>query len=209
MQPNGYSPPFTGCDYATQVRALGVSGEHDAEFTQFVMGRIPAFRRIAFLLCQDWHHADDLVQAAITRLYQYWERARGMEHQDAYLRTILVREFLAEQRSGWARRVVLEVPPADRAAPAADADAVLDMQAALASLPPRQRATLVLRFYCDLSVAETARLLGCSAGTVKSQTTRGIDALRARLGSGDAADRAARPGLSEPPFSPRGVTQHG
>jgi RNA polymerase sigma-70 factor (sigma-E family) len=171
-----------------------VSGEHDAEFTEFVTARIRAFRRMAFLLCQDWHRADDLVQSAITRLYMYWERARRMEHPDGYLRTILVREFLAEQRSGWVRRVVLAVPPPERAAPAADADAVLDMQAALASLPPRQRATLVLRFYCDLSVAETAKVLGCSAGTVKSQTARGVDALRERL---------------ETPFPERGVSLHG
>jgi RNA polymerase sigma-70 factor (sigma-E family) len=195
MQPNGYSPPFTGCDYATQTRLLPVSSDYDAEFTQFVTARIPAFRRVAFLLCQDWYRADDLVQAAITRLYMYWDRARAMEHPDAYLRTILVREFLAEQRSGWVRRVVLDVAMPERTAAAADADATLDMLAALAGLPPRQRATLVLRFYCDLSVAETAQLLGCSAGTVKSQTARGIDGLRERLG--------------EAPFPDRGVTQHG
>jgi RNA polymerase sigma-70 factor (sigma-E family) len=185
-----------------------VSGEQDAEFTQFVTARIPACRRIAFLLCQDWHRADDLVQAAITRLYLYWDRARRMEHPDAYLRTILVREFLAERRSGWVTRVALVGPAPEKAAPAADVEVALDMIAALASLPPRQRATLVLRFYCDLSVAETAKLLGCSAGTVKSQTARGVDALRQRLG-GPAEGGSAQPTPSEPPFSSRGVTEHG
>jgi RNA polymerase sigma factor (sigma-70 family) len=100
-------------------------------------------RRVAYLLCQDWQRADDLVQAAITRLYVRWDRVRGMEHLEAYART--VREYLSEQRSGWARRVSLDVPVPDTAGRAPDTETKLDMRAALAGLPPRQRATLVLR----------------------------------------------------------------
>ena len=140
-----------------------------------------ALRCVAYLLCQDWQRADDLVQTAVTRLYVHWDRVRGMEHTEAYARTILVREYLSEQRSGWARRVSLDVPVPDTAGQAPDTETMLDMRAALAGLPPRQRATLVLRFYCDLNVDQTAELLGCSAGTVKSQTAKGLAAMRRGL----------------------------
>jgi RNA polymerase sigma-70 factor (sigma-E family) len=155
---------------------------HDDEFTDWVAGRLDLLRRIGYLLCQDWQRADDLVQSAITRLYARWERARALDHLDAYARTILVREFLAEQRSGWSRRVAIGAPLPDRPDAAAhDSEAVLDMRAALAVLPPSQRATIVLRFYCDLTVEQTADLLGCSAGTVKSNTARAMQTLRQRL----------------------------
>jgi Sigma-70 region 2 len=75
----------------------------DAEFTEFVGARMTAVRRVAYLLCQDWHPADDLVQVAITKLYANWHRASGMDHTEAYVRTILVREYMSERRSGWAR----------------------------------------------------------------------------------------------------------
>ncbi len=154
----------------------------DEEFTRFVTARLGPLRRVAYLLCQDWQRADDLVQIAITRLYVRWDRARTMDHPDAYARTILVREFLGEQRSGWGRRVLVGAAIPDTAGPVHDSDAALDMRAALASLPPRQRATIVLRFYCDLNVEQTAQLLDCSPGTVKSQTAKALDALRNRLG---------------------------
>ena len=165
-----------------------MSGNLDEEFTHFVTARMRSMRRVAYLLCQDWQGADDLVQATITRLYVRWDRARAMEHTEAYARTILVREYLSEQRSSWARRVTLDARLPDVAGRVTDTEAVLDMRAALAALPPRQRATLVLRFYCDLNVDQTAQLLGCSAGTVKSQTAKGIGALRGRLGARSDAD---------------------
>jgi DNA-directed RNA polymerase specialized sigma24 family protein len=144
------------------------------------------------LLCQDWQLADDLVQAAITRLYVHWARASGVEHTDAYVRTILVRAFLAERRSGWARRVRLAVALPDTPWPDPDLAAALDVRAALAGLPPRQRATVILRFYCDMNVDHAAEVLGCSAGTVKSQTAKGLDALRRVL-----AERPSDQELSE------------
>ena len=165
---------------------------HDDEFTDFVAGRIGTLRRIGYLLCQDWQRADDLVQNAITRLYARWERARTLDHLDAYARTILVREFLAEQRSGWARRVTIGAPLPDLPDTAHDREAVLDMRAALTVLPPSQRATIVLRFYCDLTVEQTADLLGCSAGTVKSNTARAMQTLRRQL-AGSPALPAPRP----------------
>lgn len=150
----------------------------DAEFTEFVTARAPWLRRVAYLLCGDWHRADDLVQVAITKLYANWHRASRAVNIDGYARSTLVNTFLAEQRSPWRRRVVLRATEDGAAAPQADLDAVLDLRAALAALPPRQRATVVLRYYCDLSVDDVARSMGCSTGNVKSQTARGIDALR-------------------------------
>jgi DNA-directed RNA polymerase specialized sigma24 family protein len=136
----------------------------EAEYTDYIQGRLPSLRRVAYLLCQDWQRADDLVQTA------------------AYARTILIRTFLAERRSAWSRRVTLfSAYPDLPAAADADPDTRLDVRAALASLPPRQRATLVLRFYCDLPVEETAAELGCAPGTVKSQTAKGLSALRRAL----------------------------
>jgi RNA polymerase sigma-70 factor (sigma-E family) len=152
----------------------------DAEFTEYVTARLAELRRLAYLLCQDWHHADDLVQDTITKLYAHWARARAVEHVEAYSRTVLVRQFLAERRSGWARRVSVGLVP-DRPGPSADHEAAVDLRAALTGLPPRQRATLVLRFYCDLTVDQAAGVLGCSPGTVKSQTARGLDGLRRAL----------------------------
>lgn len=165
-----------------------MSGSRDDEFTDYVVARLPSLRRLAMVLCQDWQRADDLVQAAITKLYVHWGRASAVEHVDAYARTVLVHEFMRDQRSGWARRVFLNGTQADRPATPVDQDTVLDLKAAVAALPPRQRATLVLRFYCDLNVDRSAELLGCSVGTVKSQTAKALAQLRRCL--------AAEPGAS-------------
>jgi RNA polymerase sigma-70 factor (sigma-E family) len=155
--------------------------ERDAEFTEYTAARLGSLRRVAYLLCRDWDFADDLVQRTIIKVYVHWNRARAHGHPDAYARVVLVREFLGEQRTGWARRVRLAAEPPDEPAASTDHDAALDVRSALASLPPGQRATLVLRFYCDLSVEQSARALGCSAGTVKSQTAKGIEGLRRAL----------------------------
>jgi len=155
--------------------------ERQADYVAYVEGRLASLRRLAYLLCQDWHGADDLVQATATRLFTHWPRAARMDNIDAYVRTILVRAFLAERRSPWFRRVLLPGVQPDRAASGADPDAVLDVKEALAAIPPRQRATLVLRFYCDLDVEQAAIVLGCSPGTVKSQTSKGLAALRRML----------------------------
>jgi DNA-directed RNA polymerase specialized sigma24 family protein len=110
--------------------------------------------------------------------------------------------------------VSLDVPVPDTAGRARDTETRLDMRAALAGLPSRQRATLVLRFYCDLNVDQTAELLGCSAGTVKSQTAKGIDALRGRLGPGSGGQAyvalRSRPGSVEDKarYAAREVTDH-
>jgi RNA polymerase sigma factor (sigma-70 family) len=97
------------------------------------------------------------------------------------VRTIIVREFIHDRRSAWARRVVLGSLLPDQPAAFRDADAAIDLRAAIAALPTRQRAVLVLRYYCDLDVEHSAEALGCSPGTVKSQTARALASLRRQL----------------------------
>jgi RNA polymerase sigma-70 factor (sigma-E family) len=152
----------------------------DEEFTAYASARLPWLGRVAYLLCNDASRADDLVQAAMTRLYIHWGRVSAADNVDGYARTVLVRAFLADQGTAWTRRVTVAAEPsADSPELAAvDLETRLDLRTALAALPARQRAVVVLRFYCDLSVEETAALLGCSQGTVKSQTARGLEALR-------------------------------
>jgi RNA polymerase sigma-70 factor (sigma-E family) len=153
----------------------------DAGFTEYVTARAAWLRKVAYLLCGDWHRADDLVQSSITRLYAHWPRASRADNLDGYVRRTLVNTFLAEQRTSWWRRVDLRQNDQDPAAPGTDVEQALDLRAALERLPARQRATVVLRYFGDLPVAETARALGCSEGTVKSQTAKAVDALRELL----------------------------
>lgn len=162
-----------------------MTAKHDAEYVAL---RLPALRRLALLLCQDWQRADDLVQQAIIRVYVHWTKAARADNTDAYVNAILVREFLHDRRSAWARRVRLTDQLPEAAALTADHDGALDLQAAVAGLPPRQRAALVLRFYCDLNVDQSADVLGCSPGTVKSQTAKALGSL----------SRALRPELQAP-----------
>ena len=147
----------------------------------YVEARRSWLRRMAYLLCQDWHSADDLVQMTFARLFAHWPRARRMDNLDAYVRTILFRAFAGERRTSWSKRTLLHASVPDAVAPGSDREAVLDVRDALAAVPPRQRATLVLRFYCDLNVEQAALALGCSQGTVKSQTAKGLAVMRRAL----------------------------
>jgi RNA polymerase sigma-70 factor (sigma-E family) len=144
-------------------------------FRDLYVARAPAMRRTAFLLCGDWQLAEDLVQVAFEKVYASWSRLREPE---AVLRRTLVRCWVVETRRPHRRERPFDQVP-ERAVVEPERESLTH---ALASVPPRQRACLVLRFYDDLSVAETARLLGCTEGTVKSQTSRGLEALRAVVG---------------------------
>lgn len=180
-----------------------MSSSRDADYTEYVAARLSSLRRLAGVLCDDWQRADDLVQATLTTLYVQWARVRAARHPDAYARAVLVREFLHERRAAWVKRVSLTGGMTDSPAAAVDHDAALDLRAAVAGLPPRQRATLVLRFYCDLNVDQAAQVLGCSAGTVKSQTSRALEAVRQALGPAHATGSGWR--AAEKDLSNRGV----
>jgi RNA polymerase sigma-70 factor (sigma-E family) len=152
------------------------------EFTEYVAGRMTALRRSAYLLCGSWHQADDLVQAVLADLYERWARARRADNLDAYVHTILVRRYLDDRRTGWTRRVRLVDHSLDRADPAeADVFDRVDFVTAIATLPARQRAVVVLRFYEDLTVEQVAEVLRIRPGTVKSYSARALDTLRRLL----------------------------
>lgn len=151
-----------------------VDGE--AEFLAYVERRQGALRRTAYLLCRDPYQADDLVQTTLTKVYLAWRKVRRAENTDAYVHTMLMRVFLDERRRGW-WRVQLAESASEAAGAIDDADGRIMMRHALAELAPRQRAALVMRYYLDLTVEQTAELMGCSTGTVKSQTSRALTAL--------------------------------
>jgi RNA polymerase sigma-70 factor (sigma-E family) len=153
-------------------------------YRDYVAGNLDRLRRTAYLLCGDWHMADDLTSTVLVKLLRHWRRAAVMEHRDAYVRRMLMSAWLDERRRPWRRESSTDRLP-DRPAATADADQRLDVLSLLAGLPPRRRAVLVLRYFCDLSVEETAQALGCSEGTVKSQAARALESLRAGLEEGD------------------------
>lgn len=152
----------------------------DDEFVELVTARWPALYRTAYLLVRDHGHAEDLVQTALTKTYVSWGRVRDVRAAESYARTVLVNTATSWfRRRSWTERPVAELPErADMASEEHD-----DVLAAVAGLAPRQRAVIVLRFYEDLSVADTARALGCTEGTVKSQTHDALAQLRAVLGT--------------------------
>ncbi len=157
--------------------------EEDAEFSRYVTARRDHVRRTAYLLCGDWHRADDLTQIAFVKLYGAWGRIRDHTALDAYVRTCVVRAGVDESRRPWRRERAVELLPEtpdsfDLASVIADRAMVAS---ALEQVPSGQRATLVLRFFEGLDVAETAAALGCSEGNVKSQTARGLAALKKAL----------------------------
>ncbi|MGY0230860.1 SigE family RNA polymerase sigma factor [Longispora urticae] len=150
--------------------------KHDAEFAEFVAARGHRLQQTAFLLCGDWHRAEDLVQTALIKVYRAWPRIGGGS-PEAYARKVLARTVIDASRRFWRReRTVTEVP--DIAGPEHGTDAALDMRRAIAALPSRQRAVVVLRYWEDLPVAEVAEVLGCSESTVKSQSAKGLAVLR-------------------------------
>jgi RNA polymerase sigma-70 factor (sigma-E family) len=152
--------------------------DRDHAFGEYFAARADAMRGTAYLLCGDWHRAEDLVQTAFVKLYLAWDRVSRHEVLDGYLRQTLVRTFLDERRRGWWHRERTTDVPADRAVPPDAPESRLVVLEALATVPARQRAVLVLRYWEDLSVEETAALLGCTTGTVKSQAAKGLEHLR-------------------------------
>jgi RNA polymerase sigma-70 factor (sigma-E family) len=167
--------------------------DRDREFAEFASAHARGIRRTAYLLCGDWHRADDLAQQTLTKVYVSWHRITARHALDGYVRRTLVNTFLDERRRPWRReRSTGELP--DRPAPAGQhtdhTDDRLALQAALATLPPTQRAAVILRYWEDLSIAETARLLGLPEGTVKSSTARGLAALREVLQGSRSAEPA-------------------
>jgi RNA polymerase sigma-70 factor (sigma-E family) len=158
-----------------------VRSETDEEYVEYVSARLPSLKRLAYLLCGDDHRADDLVQESVTKLYVRWHNARKVANLDGYVRAIVVRTHIDNGRRPWSRVRLFSQPPDERGPDTSGPEDRAVLRAALATLPPGQRAVLVLRFLCDLSVAEVSEVLGCSPGTVKSQTSHGLAKVRQAL----------------------------
>ena len=163
------------------------------EFREFVAARSPALLRTAYLLTGDWGTAEDLLQTALTKIYLAWRRLGEIEAVEPYARRVLVNTSISWWRRRWhgerPTEVLPERPVADRVDEQLERDALWRH---VQSLPARQRAVLVLRFYEDLSEAQTAAILDISTGTVKSQTSRALNTLRNRLGAERAEAERAR-----------------
>jgi RNA polymerase sigma-70 factor (sigma-E family) len=148
------------------------------DFDEFVAGRYAALLRSATLLSGNHHDGEDLVQAALVKAVGVWSRIA--DEPEPYVRRIMVNENISRWRRHRGRTTVVAEPSAGRdgAVPADPAEDRLDLAAALATLAPRQRTVVVLRYFEDLSERETARLMGTSVGTVKSQTRDALERLR-------------------------------
>jgi RNA polymerase sigma-70 factor (sigma-E family) len=152
----------------------------DGEFRDFVLARRGALMRTAYLLTGETGHAEDLVQTALAKAYVAWRRVRGTDDRDGYVARILINAHISDRRRKrvreWMPGVLPDHAGSDRAEGSIEDRSVL--MAALSKLPPRQRAVIVLRFWEDRGEKAIADLLGCSVGTVRSQTSRGLARLR-------------------------------
>ncbi|MDW5328462.1 SigE family RNA polymerase sigma factor [Plantactinospora sp. KLBMP9567] len=155
--------------------------EDDVGFREFVEARLVRLSRVAYLLTGRHHDAEDLLQAALVKVAARWRRVAATGDPEAYVRRVMYNERILSWRR-WRRQVVQPAEGVPEVGPTGDAaDGVVSrlvLERALARLTWRQRAVLVLRFFEDLSVAETAAVLGCSIGTVKSQTSHALGRLR-------------------------------
>lgn len=157
--------------------------DRDERFRQFVSSRWPRLVRTAYLLTGDRHEAEDVAQSALIKVYRSWRKVERSDNPDAYVRRVLVHchndRFRKRRVSQWLTDAVPDRP--DVRDPLADSDERQRLMAALATLPPRQRAVVVLRYWEDLSESEVAAALQCSTGTVKSQAAKALAKLRAVL----------------------------
>lgn len=173
-------------------RGCIVAATIDGAFTQYVRANRPEMRRQAYLLCGDWHEADDLVQQTLIKVLQRWEALDRRDGLAAYTRTVMFRTFVSDRRAPrWSREFISDRLPEPDPEPddqerLADRMMLLD---ALDRLGPRQRAAIVLRYLEHLSAEEAADVLGCSVATIRSNTFRALGHLRSLLVGGTPACR--------------------
>jgi RNA polymerase sigma-70 factor (sigma-E family) len=162
-----------------------VGRRDEKSFSEFVAARGTALLRTAALMCGAHQDAEDILQTALEKAYRHWGRLDPDCDPEPYVRRILVNLVISRSRRWKVLREIHMARPPE--VPTASATHAVELRGTLMEelrkLGPRQRAVLVLRFWEDLSEAETARVLGCSVGTVKSQASRGLARLRERLGS--------------------------
>jgi RNA polymerase sigma-70 factor (sigma-E family) len=151
------------------------------EFAEFAAAEMARLRRTAYLLCGDWHGAEDLTQIALTRTLVAWRRISRRENAHAYAYRTLVNAYLSQRRTRKSGELPFAALP-DGAARPGTAELRVVLLGALAALPPQARAVVVLRYWEDLSIEQVAVILQCSAGNVKSQSARALQKLRDQLG---------------------------
>jgi RNA polymerase sigma-70 factor (sigma-E family) len=151
-------------------------------FEEFVRNRLPPLLRFAMVLCGDRGLAEDVVQEVLLRVHPRWPYVEQLDQPEAYIRRMIVNEFLSWRRK-WARYVPhADVPAADTTPdPAIGLSERMVLMARLRRLPARQRAVVVLRFYADLSDVEIAADLGCTPSTVRAYLSRALSALRVQV----------------------------
>jgi RNA polymerase sigma-70 factor (sigma-E family) len=155
-----------------------------AGFDSFVREHSQRLGRAAYLLTGDRHLAEDLVQTALAKVAIRWEQVVAKGDPAPYVRTVIIRTAIGWRRRRWHGEVPTSpLPDTPDTGAARNVDTRDRLRRALISVPPRQRAAIVLRFYEDLSEADTAKAMGCSVGTVKSQTAKGLARLRDLLGN--------------------------
>ncbi|AGZ42516.1 SigE family RNA polymerase sigma factor [Actinoplanes friuliensis] len=157
----------------------------DEEFAEFARAAVERLRTTAFMMCRDWHLAQDLTQTALTRLYLGWKQAREADNLTAYAQKVLLRAYLDHRRRRSTSETVTGVihDTGYRQSP----DLRLTMLDALAQLPARDRAIVILRYFEDYRVEQVADVLDLPVSVVKSQTRRSLAKLRELL----AADQLA------------------
>ncbi len=157
------------------------------EFSTFVSASSRSLLRAGWLLTGDWSSAEDVVQAALLATWRQWAKGGHLENPYAYVRRVMVTTYLRSTRRRWtgelASEYLDELSVEDRRLDAVDT--YRDIAAALKTLPPKQRAIVVMRYFADLSEAQTAAAVGCRVGTVKSQLAKALANLRAVPGLAD------------------------
>ena len=156
--------------------------EYEADYREFVAVHLHKLGRFAYLLCHDWHRAEDAVQQALLKAYLRWHKT-DIQSPEAYVRRIIAHVLIDEGKRQWFKRerssdTVPDIVVPDPTSGKAERLTILD---ALTRLPKRQRLAVVLRHWEDLSVEQTAEIMNCSPGNVKSQTAHGLKSLRALL----------------------------
>lgn len=157
------------------------------EFAEFAEGAAPRLRRTAFLLCGDWHTAEDLVQSALAKVFVAWRRIQRQDAAHAYATRTLMNCYLADRRLKRPVEILTDQLPESAFSESAPETRMVVL-AALATLPPKARAVVVLRYWADLSIEDVASLLGCSPGNVRSQSARALAKLRVELETKEICD---------------------
>ncbi|MEU9166840.1 SigE family RNA polymerase sigma factor [Streptomyces sp. NPDC048420] len=153
------------------------------EFQGFARALTPRLFRTALLMSGDWHLAEDLVQTALGKIFSSWSRVRRTDSPEAYAHTVLMRTYISHRRLRRSSEHPVAALP-EHASTGPDSALRVTLLAALAELPPRDRAVVVLRYWEDRSVEETASVLGMTKGSVRNRSSRALARLRRTIGDG-------------------------